>query len=117
MTGCGSDDEPSSLRNGEGGDEAGNRVPVRVVVSRDRIRVSDDVVPSFLAVRLRVVNRLDRRIRVVVEREEQRIGEVAVPARDRAALDVEGQRTGTLVVRAPGLGAGPATIDVRPGAG
>ncbi len=114
MTGCGSDDEPSSLRNGEGGDEAGNRVPVRVVVSRDRLRVSDDVVPSFLAIRVRLVNRQDRRVRVAVEHDGERVGRVTVPAGGRETLDLEGQRTGTLEVRTP---VGTARVAVEPGAG
>jgi hypothetical protein len=113
LAGCGGgDDQPSNLRKDEGGDERGNRVPVRVVVTRDRVQVRDAAVPSFLALRFRVVNRLDRRVRVVVLRDGEPLERVAVPAGGREVLDVEGQPTGRLDVRAAGR---TAKVAVEPG--
>jgi hypothetical protein len=107
--------------SGGGGDEAGNRVPVRVTVRRTRIRASDDVVPSFLALRFRVVNRLGRRLRVLVVRSGGgggTVGRATLPARGHATIDVEGQRTGSLEVLSPDLDPDmTAIIAVQPGAG
>ena len=121
--GCGAGDgedgdrNRSSLRSEEGGDEAGIRVPVRITIERGRVRASDDEAPSFLALRLRVVNRVDRRIRVTVGRageDGERLARVTVRPGGREVVDLEGQPTGTLEVRSP---EGTAEVAVRPGAG
>ncbi len=90
---------------------------MRVTIERGRVRASDGEVPSFLALRLRVVNRVDRRMRVTVGRageDGERLARVTVPAGEREVVDLEGQPTGTLEVRAP---EGTAEVAVRPGAG
>lgn len=105
----------------EGGDEAGNRVPVAVTVGAARIRASKDVVPAFLALRFTVTSRLDRDVEVVVVQSGEggsTVGRGTLPAGGSVDIDTDGLQPGSLEVLSPDLDPDmTAIVRIEPGAG